>query len=105
VADTHRGVIWEHAWKYARNLFWRISFPKQLLNLRPQKAVGSQARRVATAAAPQRSTLMSKNRAVTPPPKRVDQPERVGILGYTTRYEQALDSPSWGFDPSFEQLP
>jgi hypothetical protein len=79
VADTHRAIIWEHAWKYARNLFWRKSFPKQLLNLRPQKAVGSQTRRVAAAAAPQRSALMSKNRAVTPRQSGSTSPNGLGF--------------------------
>jgi hypothetical protein len=65
VAGTHRGVIWEHAWKYARNLFRRISLPKQLLNLRPQKAVFSQASRLAASGAIQSSTLVGSWRTVS----------------------------------------
>jgi hypothetical protein len=88
VAGTHRGVIWEHAWKYARNLFRRISLPKQLLNSRQQKTVFSQANRSAASEAIQSSTLVSMPHGILLP-KQGDRHEQAEILGYTIRYEQA----------------
>jgi hypothetical protein len=88
MSGTHREIIWEHAWKYARNLFRRISLPKQFLNLRPQKAVFSQETSHAASGAIQSSTLVSMphgNLIL----KRGDRHEQAEILGHTIRYVQA----------------
>lgn len=65
LTGTQQGVILGHAWKYARNLFQRVSLPKQFLNVRLQKAVYGQASRHATCESIHRGTLMGKSRTVT----------------------------------------
>jgi hypothetical protein len=76
--DTHRGVIWEHAWKYACNLFSKVVLPKKLLNLRPQIA-SSQANGFAASGTIQCGTVMGKNKTVTSCPIRSTSTSELGL--------------------------
>lgn len=74
VTGTHRGILGEHAWKYARNLFRRESLPKQFLNLRPEITVLSQSSGFAASDSSQRGTLMCQSSAVPTGQKRSTRP-------------------------------
>jgi hypothetical protein len=65
LADTHREIVREHTWQYARDLLRRVPLFEQLLDLRPQETIRRQQSRFTTVRSSHASTLLGKNCAVT----------------------------------------
>jgi hypothetical protein len=65
VADTHREIVKEHTWQYARDLLRRVPLFEQLLDLRPQETIKRQQSGFTTVRSSHASPLLGKNGSVT----------------------------------------